>query len=364
MRLWILRELCDVLGQAHDMGIVHRDIKPQNIMIVPDPSADQGQRVKVLDFGIAKLIKNRASDTASLTMHTEAYLGTLPYSSPEQLGLTLDGQTEPTVDHRSDIYSLGVLLYEMLAGARPFSGTQTKILYDHAHSPPPPFAERAPEAAVPAAVEAVVFRCLEKDPANRPKSVGELFEAFQAAVEEAELEHAPPEFVEPAPIPPGSTTHKGAVSPAREPILITSRPSRLSRKQAAAGLVAASLLIAGSVCVYLLRPSPAPIPVHVNPSKLPQPVSEIARTWLGKHNLQQVVNTEVSSGWPVEVQWNDGGKQHLIRNGSFYVPAGYRADSSSEKATKTGLPRILLDEKYSTRFILIEGGEFQIGAVR
>ena len=185
--VWILRELCDVLGEAHDLGIVHRDIKPQNIMIVDDPSSRE-RRVKVLDFGIAKILKDAAPDTGLMTMHTEAYMGTVPYSSPEQLGVTLDGQKEPTVDHRSDIYSLGVLLYEMLVGKRPFSGDQTKLMYAHAYTPPPSFAEHAPNADVPGPVEEVVLRCLEKNPANRPQSARELFDSFQAAVKRAEVE--------------------------------------------------------------------------------------------------------------------------------------------------------------------------------
>src|SRR5262249_48819600 len=126
--VWILGEICAVMGEAHRLGIVHRDIKPQNIMVVPDPAAARGERVKVLDFGIAKIIRDAAAETAaSLTQEHMGPLGTIPYSSPEQLGLPPTGQTQAVVDHRSDIYSLGVLLYEMLTGVRPFTGTHTKI---------------------------------------------------------------------------------------------------------------------------------------------------------------------------------------------------------------------------------------------
>ncbi|MHB1560615.1 MAG: serine/threonine-protein kinase, partial [Isosphaeraceae bacterium] len=184
---WFLDEACAVLGEAHARAIVHRDIKPTNVMIVPDPSAPRGERVKVLDFGIAKIIRDAALDTASMSLQTEGFLGTYPYSSPEQLGLPLPGRREPApVDLRSDIYSLGVLLYEMLVGTRPFSGLPTKLLYDHVHTPPPPFSELAPEVHIPAEVEAIVRRCLEKDPGDRFQSVDDLLRAFRAAVEATE----------------------------------------------------------------------------------------------------------------------------------------------------------------------------------
>ena len=182
---WFLGELCAVLGEAHALGIVHRDIKPQNIMIVPDDSTARGERVKVLDFGIAKIVRDAAADTAAMTLHTAGFLGTYPYSSPEQLGLPLQGRREAAaVNHRSDIYTVGVMLYEMLVGTRPFVGIPTKIFYDHVHTPPPPFAESARAVNIPADVEAVVRRCLEKDPELRPQSVHELWESFKAAAGE------------------------------------------------------------------------------------------------------------------------------------------------------------------------------------
>ncbi len=182
---WLLHEMCEVLGRAHELGLVHHDIKPDNIMVVPDPAAPRGERVKVLDFGIAKVIRDAASETfASLTQDSMGFLGAIPYSSPEQLGLLETEQTQGVVDHRSDIYSLGVMLYEMLVGARPFTGTQTKILYDHAHTPPPPFNEKAPGIQIHPAVEGVVLRCLNKIPDDRPQSASELSDQFREAIDE------------------------------------------------------------------------------------------------------------------------------------------------------------------------------------
>jgi serine/threonine protein kinase len=185
--LEILGQICDVLSEAHAAGIIHRDIKPHNIMVVPDLSSPIGQRVKVLDFGIAKRLNEPDPDGGVLTRPNQV-LGTVSYASPEQLGLTLDGKKAIAVDSRSDIYSLGILLYELLAGTRPFEGPYTKVWYDHVNTPAPAIAERAPSAHVPAAVEAVVLSCLEKNPAKRPQSARELFQKFQSAVRRAAFE--------------------------------------------------------------------------------------------------------------------------------------------------------------------------------
>jgi serine/threonine protein kinase len=262
---WILGEICAVLGEAHRQGIVHRDIKPQNVMIVPDRAVARGERVKVLDFGVAKLIRDPTADTASppqalagagrqaanarTTLHTDSFVGTIPYSAPEQLGPLQARQTQAVVDQRSDIYSLGVMLYEMLAGTRPFSGTQTQILYDHAHTPPHRFAETAPDVHVPPAVEAVVRRCLEKNPANRPQSAGELLRLFQAASEEPDGAGETAESDEPA-VPPRPSTVRGQSRPGV--------PWRTRWRAVAALLVAGLLVVALAWTLRSRAPTPTP----------------------------------------------------------------------------------------------------------
>jgi eukaryotic-like serine/threonine-protein kinase len=371
--LWILGELCAVLGEAHRLGIVHRDIKPQNIMVVPDSSTGRGERVKVLDFGIAKIIKDAASDTASMSLHTEAYLGTYPYSSPEQLGHTLPGQTEAVIDHRSDIYSLGVLLYEMLAGARPFSGNATKILYDHAHTPPPPFARSAPEINVPPDVEAVVLRCLEKDPANRPQSADELFRLFKEAVKRAKAantvvvaggvdvieEEDSVDSIEKADFPfdDGEVSDSVEVAPFSGTVVAPPKPVPLReetrpadrwriRRRTVAGAIAASVLGVAMGLVLWQRHEPT-----IPPSVL---------AWLEDHNLERA-GKALTRGWPVRVKRKDRPLQYLVLNGSFYLPEGYEPDTSSGTG-EWGLPKILTSNKTGSRFILIEGGEFRMGA--
>ena len=150
--LRIAREIALALGTAHDAGVFHRDLKPSNIML-----ADGA--VKVLDFGTA-----RAPD-ATLTLGM-LYSGTPAYSAPEQV----DGQA----DARSDIYAVGVTLYEMLAGARPFDApTPLALLRLHREEPLPPL-----PATIPPAVRVLVERCLQKAPERRFQTAGELADAL------------------------------------------------------------------------------------------------------------------------------------------------------------------------------------------
>jgi eukaryotic-like serine/threonine-protein kinase len=167
-----LVQLCDVVHEAHKLGIVHRDLKPSNLMLVKDRK--KGCEVlKVIDFGIAKIF-----DTGQRT-HGDPGSGSLSiaftpyYASPEQIN-------SGKIDGRSDIYSIGVILYEMLTGFHPFGGD--RVLYDHLCTPPPPMAEKNPRAGVPLAIEQVVTRCLAKDPAKRPQTASEVAAAFLEAL--------------------------------------------------------------------------------------------------------------------------------------------------------------------------------------
>ena len=150
------------LEEAHSRGVVHRDLKPNNIIVTPK------DQIKVLDFGLAKLVRQPSHDTITQSAANEANLviGTLAYMSPEQL------RSEP-VDVRSDVYSLGVVLYEMSTGKRPHTQTQPISLADAVlHKAPPPPGEL--RAGLSPLLQQIILKCLEKDPANRYQSVKEL----------------------------------------------------------------------------------------------------------------------------------------------------------------------------------------------
>jgi serine/threonine-protein kinase len=160
-------QACEALAEAHARGIVHRDMKPGNLFVAR--TVDGGETVKVLDFGISKNLAQEGADF-SLTK-TSAVLGSPLYMPPEQMSQAR------TVDSRADIWSLGVLLYEAVTGTMPFEGTSlTGIVATVIQDPPKPMSDsRAP---IPAGFEEVVLRCLEKSPAHRYATVGELAQAL------------------------------------------------------------------------------------------------------------------------------------------------------------------------------------------
>ena len=155
------------LGEAHRCGVVHRDLKPDNILISAPSGGDE---VRILDFGIAKLVEDGAPGSITLTEGT--VIGTPKYMSPEQA----EGKL---VDVRSDLYSLGVVLYELLMGRVPFGGkTLRQIVMGHLSTPPPPFDRIGPELDVPPELERVVLRMLEKERVKRPSSAQECADLF------------------------------------------------------------------------------------------------------------------------------------------------------------------------------------------
>ena len=164
--LHVAEGMSKALGAAHARGIVHRDLKPDNVFLVTregDPDF-----VKVLDFGIAKLTTN-AGDVRT---QAGAVMGTPLYMSPEQINGS-------GVDQRTDIYAMGIIMYQMLSGALPFeTATLTELLVAHATKTPPPLRQR--NASIPPEVEAAVMRALEKDPARRFDSADSFARALSA----------------------------------------------------------------------------------------------------------------------------------------------------------------------------------------
>ncbi|HEY2744381.1 MAG TPA: serine/threonine-protein kinase [Polyangia bacterium] len=159
--LAIMGDLCAALSAAHRCGVVHRDLKASNIFAVANGS---WYTFKLLDFGIAKLLDATEAAQSNLTV-TGSRVGTPTHMAPEQI-------LSKTVDRRTDIYALGVLLYQLLTGQLPFDGaTAAEIEEKHLHARSRPPSEIA---AVPVAIDAVISRCLEKDPERRYQTVDEL----------------------------------------------------------------------------------------------------------------------------------------------------------------------------------------------
>ncbi|HUQ82409.1 MAG TPA: protein kinase [Gemmatimonadaceae bacterium] len=150
----LLREVASALAYAHRKGVIHRDIKPENVLI-------SGQHAMVTDFGVAKAISDATQTDLDGLTGVGVALGTPAYMAPEQVA------GDPGADHRADIYAFGVIAYETLAGRAPFAGrTAQALMAAHVVETPEPIGSR--RVGIPAGLAALVMRCLEKDPDNRP----------------------------------------------------------------------------------------------------------------------------------------------------------------------------------------------------
>lgn len=189
----ILAQVLDGLHHAHQAGMIHRDLKPDNIFVRPG-TGRSGEFAKVLDFGVAKI---QSVEGAEALTRTGMICGTPAYMSPEQaMGTDLDA--------RSDIYAAGIVLYECLSGLRPFdSDSPVSILLSHVNDPPPPLVGRTP---VPSTVERILLQTLAKRPEDRPASCLELKERLFEALE---AHSRNPEFSQ----PPKVDTQRGVVPP-------------------------------------------------------------------------------------------------------------------------------------------------------
>jgi eukaryotic-like serine/threonine-protein kinase len=197
--LQLCRQVATALGAAHRIGIVHRDLKPDNIFLVPDEEVAMGERVKLLDFGIAKLVD--AGQLARTSVG--AIMGTPYYMAPEQARGAID------LDHRADLYALGCVLYEMLCGRPPFVGDNPAVVMaEHLATAPPPLRAFAPD--VPPPLEAIAMRLIAKSPAERHATTDELVADLGAAGQR--LGMAGPSAQFPAVGPTGQYWAQGAPS--------------------------------------------------------------------------------------------------------------------------------------------------------
>jgi len=163
-------QACEAIAEAHALGIVHRDLKPGNLFVIR--RADGVLSVKVLDFGISKTASGPGSGSAGAMTKTSALMGSPLYMSPEQM------QSSRDVDARTDIWALGVILYELLVGTQPFTADTMPELVLRVVTGPPAAGLRGRRPDVPEGLERVILRCLEKDRGRRFESVGELAAAL------------------------------------------------------------------------------------------------------------------------------------------------------------------------------------------
>jgi eukaryotic-like serine/threonine-protein kinase len=244
--LSVTGDVLEALAEAHRKGVLHRDVKTANVLV-----ADDG-RVKVADFGLARVVSPGGQST---TVGVGDLMGTAEYLAPEQLEA---GET----DARTDVYGVGVMLYEMLTGAPPFTGESPfAIAYKQVHEQVPPPSTRAP--GLPPSLDHLVLDALAKDPDERPADAGEMLEqlrAVRASMTPAQLGARPPRPAGAA--TPGSTTRIAAVatpaasapsapSSTSAPSGSPAHPGHRSRRGLLAGLVLLLLAVAAGVAWYV-----------------------------------------------------------------------------------------------------------------
>jgi serine/threonine protein kinase len=226
--LRIMRQVASSLGAAHSRGIVHRDLKPENIFVVRDPEVPGGERAKVLDFGIAKLV----GEGGGVKTQTAAVMGTPTYMAPEQC------RGAGQVDQRADVYSLGCVLFTLIVGRPPFDAEGIgDVIAMHLREPAP--TPSMLRGGIPAEVDNLILRCLAKDPAQRFQTAGEL------AIAIGGLLHSSPQ-VPSGPASASSTTYAVASVPTTlSSATGASQMAPMRRSRAGVGAVIVGLGVAG-----------------------------------------------------------------------------------------------------------------------
>jgi eukaryotic-like serine/threonine-protein kinase len=281
-----VRQACAGIAEAHALGIIHRDLKPENLFLTELGAMTDRKLVKILDFGIAKNI----SESQRRLTAPDAVFGTVDYMSPEQI------RSASTVDSRTDIWSLGVILYELLTGQLPYSGDARAVIAQIASDPLPPPSRLKP--SLPPSLVAVVMKALAKDPAARWQSADELRDALEpfADIEPITgvLARLPPHSVPRRTLDtpmkpvasPAAVAGAGADGAPREMRTNVSwagepTPRGVSRMWLA-GFALAVILSAGGTTAYLKRDSiaarfgtppasPAHTPAKTDPAAFPPP---------------------------------------------------------------------------------------------
>ncbi len=274
----IVAQVAEALGAAHALGIVHRDIKPSNIILLRN-SSGEGQ-VKVLDFGIAKVSNGSFDGMTSVLTQQSLIIGTPEYMSPEQTS----GRIESSIDGRADLYSLGLILYEMLTGSHPFrADTPMEMLIHQLNTQPPP-----PESLgvdVTPAVSALVLKALQKGPQNRFQSAAEMLTAlgnpdsWYAARDEVASANSlskqdssfPASFAQNSLLPAAEKTNP------RRPETATIAP--VQKRRITLGVAATLIvIIAVALLAHRFLPTPKQAPLRQSPPQATVPTSAQPKT--------------------------------------------------------------------------------------
>jgi eukaryotic-like serine/threonine-protein kinase len=346
----LLEQLCSVLNDTHGhldeatlrpKPIIHRDLKPSNLMVVERKGDTGPPRLKVLDFGIAKIVEDDGSP--ELTGAGDL-VGTPAYMSPEQIrgGLEHNGKLQE-IDARSDIYSTGVVLYQLLTGALPFRGGKMALLGAHLNLAPLPMKEANPGASVPLDIERLVMRCLEKDPGKRPQTARELCDQFMRAA------------------------GLNVEVPRRSPGGLAWR-----RWMPAA---ASAVLLAAAIGITRERGKPAKPSIPTAPAvradgaptesaalNVPA-VSRKPILWEPKGYAAVDPNNIVPghAGFPVNLERLDGNVVFVFLKERVYIPEGYEAESLDDLIEDAGWPRVISRKRDKVRFIRVPAAVYRCG---
>ncbi|MEE9562905.1 MAG: protein kinase, partial [Thermoanaerobaculia bacterium] len=322
--------LADGLRAAHEKGITHRDLKPENVMI------DRESRVKILDFGLAKLrLPDAEAEVSQMPTQTMTragmVMGTVPYMSPEQV------QGEP-VDHRTDLFSLGVILYEMLTGRRPFQGKSSAALISSIlRDTPVPVVEI--RSGLPEQVDRVLRQCVEKDPERRFQSAGEVFAELQ------DLERGPSET--------GPTHHQAIGEPvaAGNGVAVAPAPAEGQKYR---WLMAAALVVSAIIFGYYLLPRlRRETAVHT-----PAPLRTSYKQLTSQPGTEQYPSLSPDGKWVVYSGEGSGHHDIYLQRVSGQTPINLTEDSPADDKQPTFSPD---GEQVAFRSSREGGGLFVMG---